>query len=152
MGGANTDPGNFKIHKVIEQLSLKSEVTFYQNLPRCEFVNLLRYSKMIVGNSSAGLLEAASLKLPAINVGARQRGRLSGSNVIFTDGTYENIINAIQAALSDDFQANLQRIVNPYGDGNSSVMAAQLLKNTDFSKLAKKPEDPLNENREIYNV
>jgi UDP-N-acetylglucosamine 2-epimerase len=107
---------------------------------------------MIVGNSSAGLLEAASLKLPAINVGARQRGRLSGSNVIFTDGTYENIINAIQAALSDDFQANLQRIVNPYGDGNSSVMAAQLLKNTDFSKLVKKPEDPLIENREVYNV
>jgi UDP-hydrolysing UDP-N-acetyl-D-glucosamine 2-epimerase len=152
IGGANTDPGNFEIHKVIEQLSQKNEVTFYQNLPRCEFVNLLRYSKMIVGNSSAGLLEAASLKLPAINVGARQRGRLSGSNVIFTDGTYKNIINAIQAALSDDFQVNLQRIVNPYGDGNSSVMAAQLLKNTDFSKLVKKPEDPLNENREVHNV
>ncbi len=152
MGGTNTDPGNFRIHKVREQLSLKNEVTFYQNLPRCEFVNLLRYSKMIVGNSSAGLLEAASLRLPAINVGARQRGRLGGSNVIFTDGTYENIINAIQAALSDDFQANLQRIVNPYGDGNSSVMAAQLLKNTDFSGLVKKPEDPLNEKREVFSV
>jgi UDP-hydrolysing UDP-N-acetyl-D-glucosamine 2-epimerase len=146
MGGANTDPGNFEIRKVIERLSLKKEVTYYQNLPRCEFVNLLRYSKMIVGNSSAGLLEAASLKLPAINVGARQRGRLCGSNVIFTDGTYENITNSIQTALSDDFQANLQRIENPYGDGNSSIIAKQLLKSMNFSKLVKKIEDPLNEN------
>lgn len=152
IGGANTDPGNFKIHKILEQLSLKKEVTFYQNLPRSEFVNLLRCSKMIVGNSSAGLLEAASLKLPAINVGQRQRGRLCGPNVIFTDGNYEGIVNAIQVALSDEFQAQLETIINPYGDGKSSVIASQLLKNIDFSKLVKKPEDPLNDNREVYNV
>ncbi len=144
IGGTNTDPGNFQILDILEQLSLKSEVTFYKNLPRTEFVNLLRYSKMIVGNSSTGLLEAASLKLPAINVGGRQFGRLCGSNVIFSNGTYEDIVHSIKVALSDDFQSQLQTLKNPYGDSNSSVIAAKLLKDINFAEIIKKSEDPLN--------
>lgn len=144
IGGTNTDPGNFQILEILEQLSLKNEITFYKNLPRIQFVNLLRCSKIIVGNSSAGLLEAASLKLPAINVGRRQRGRLCGSNVIFSSGTYDDIVQSIKVALSDDFQSQLQMLKNPYGDGNSSVTALKLLKDINFTKILKKPEDPLN--------
>lgn len=147
LGSSNTDPGNFKLNQALEQLSQKNEVTFYRNLSRRDFINLFRNSKIIVGNSSAGLLEAASLKLPAINIGARQRGRLCGSNVVFADGNYESIFTAIHATLSGDFQVKLSTIKNPYGDGNSSDIAAQLLKSIEFSGLVRKTEDPLNGNR-----
>jgi UDP-hydrolysing UDP-N-acetyl-D-glucosamine 2-epimerase len=147
LGAPNTDPGNFRLNQVLEQLSLKSEVTFYRNLSRSEFINLFRNSKIIVGNSSAGLLEAASLKLPTINVGVRQRGRLCGSNVIFADGNYESVFSAIQTTLNDDFQIKLRTMKNPYGEGNSSDIAMQLLKSIDFSGLVKKTEDPLSANR-----
>lgn len=146
LGAPNTDPGNFKLNQIIDELSNHDKITVYRNLSRADFVNLFRNSKIIAGNSSAGLLEAASLKLPAINIGERQRGRLCGSNVIFTDGSLESISTAIQTAQSDAFQAQLRTIKNPYGDGNSSEIALQLLKTIDFQSLLKKPEDPLHAN------
>jgi UDP-hydrolysing UDP-N-acetyl-D-glucosamine 2-epimerase len=147
IGAPNTDPGNFKINQVLENLSQQNEVTYYKNLTRSEFINLFRNSTIIVGNSSAGLLEAATLKIPTINIGARQRGRLCGANVVFTDGSYESIAAALHSVMSPAFQANLKDLKNPYGDGSSSESAAQLLKTYDFSRLVSKPEDPLNVNQ-----
>ena len=147
IGASNTDPGNFNINRTQKKLSKRNEVTFYQNIPRKEFINLFRNSKLIIGNSSAGLLEAASLKLPAINIGKRQQGRLCGSNVIFTDGSYGNISSAIETAMGEDFQISLRNLTNPYGNGNSSQIAAKLLKTIDFTALVKKYEDPLKESK-----
>lgn len=147
LGSPNTDPGNYTINNVLKKLSQAKEVTFYRNLSRNDFVNLLRNSKIIVGNSSAGLIEAASIKLPAINVGVRQRGRLCSSNVIFSDGSYEGIFTSIQTTLSKDFQSSLETLSNLYGNGNSSELAADLLKTISFSEFIKKTEDPLNVNR-----
>ncbi len=143
IGSPNTDPGNYGINRVLESLSINREVTYYKNLPRNDFINLFRNSAMIVGNSSAGLLEAASLKIPAINIGERQRGRLCGKNVIFTDFCYENIVAALELAMSDGFQMGLKDLRNPYGEGNSSEIAARFLKELDLKGLINKPEDPL---------
>ncbi|GAB3414948.1 UDP-N-acetylglucosamine 2-epimerase [Massilia agilis] len=143
LGAPNTDPGNFALLTALEQLARQEQVTLYKNLSRAEFVNLFRAAKIIVGNSSAGLLEAASLKIPAINVGARQRGRLCGANVLFTDGDKASVATAIQTARSSQFQSMLAGLANPYGDGYSSEAAAHLLKTVDFSSLLHKTEDPL---------
>ena len=143
IGSPNTDPGNYNINKVIQDLSNRDEVTYYGNIPRIDFVNLFRSSSLIVGNSSAGLLEAASLKIPAINIGERQRGRLCGKNVIFSNSDYESIDAAVELSMESHFQKNLNEMKNPYGDGNSSEKAVSFLKIHDFSKLVSKPEDPL---------
>jgi UDP-N-acetylglucosamine 2-epimerase len=144
LGAPNTDPGNFALLQALDRLAQMEQVTVYKNLSRPEFVNLFRNAKLIVGNSSAGLLEAASLKIPAINVGLRQRGRLCASNVLFADGDRASIGAALKIATSEEFLAKLDDLVNPYGDGNSSEQAAHLLKTLDFSKLLQKTEDPLN--------
>ncbi len=143
LGATNTDPGNFKLNKTLENISEKNEVTFYKNLSRNYFVNLFKNADLIVGNSSAGLLEAASIPIPAINIGERQRGRLSSSNVIFCDGDLDSIDNAVSLAVSEKFQILLKDIKNPYGDGKSTAIASQLLKTLDFTSLLKKSEDPL---------
>ena len=146
LGAPNTDPGNFVLQQTLEQLAQDERITFYKNLSRGEFITLFRNSKLIAGNSSAGLLEAASLKIPAINIGLRQRGRLCAANVIFTDGSVEQFNAALATAESAEFQERLRTLSNPYGDGHSAKVAAALLTSIDFAPLLKKPEDPLHAN------
>jgi UDP-hydrolysing UDP-N-acetyl-D-glucosamine 2-epimerase len=143
IGAPNTDPGNFSLTQALETLAKKPEVTFYRNLSRAHFINLFRHARLIAGNSSSGILEAASLKMPAINIGERQRGRLCGKNVIFTDGQLINIRNAVKETQSMPFQETLKNLRNLYGDGKSTETAAHLLKIIDFAGLLKKTEDPL---------
>lgn len=144
VGAPNTDPGNFELVSALTQLSKKEQVTFYGNLARSEFINLLRHVSIIVGNSSAGIVEAASLKLPAINIGARQRGRLCGKNVVFCGGELIEIRQALDTVLSKAFQQELTTLINPYGNGRSAETVVELLKTVDFAFLLSKPEDPLN--------
>lgn len=146
VGSPNTDPGNFHLFQTLSELSVRPEVTFYHNLSRTDFVNLMRNTQVMVGNSSAGLLEAATLKLPAINIGLRQKGRLCSANVIFVDGQYQSILKALETISGDEFQATLTHLKNIYGDGHSSELAVDFLKATDFLTLIKKTEDPLNAN------
>ncbi|MCC2636674.1 MAG: UDP-N-acetylglucosamine 2-epimerase [Moraxellaceae bacterium] len=143
IGLPNTDPGSFGVVAAIERYAGHEGVTFYRNLPRSCFVNLMRVARLIVGNSSAGLLEAPSVPLAAINIGKRQRGRLAAANVIFTEGDAGSIRAAITTALSPAFQQELAGMDNPYGDGRSSLRALDLIKSLDFSALLRKTEDPL---------
>jgi UDP-hydrolysing UDP-N-acetyl-D-glucosamine 2-epimerase len=82
LGAPNTDPGNHRLIGALDRLDRDSRVTFYRNIGRNLFVNLMRQSALITGNSSAGILEAPSLRMPAINIGKRQRGRLAALGVI----------------------------------------------------------------------
>jgi len=143
LGASNTDPGNFKLTQVLDELGRQPQVTFYRNLSRTGFINLFRHSSLIAGNSSAGILEAATLKLPALNIGLRQRGRLHGGNVIFSGGGLDEIRVAIATAQTPAFVKALQDLQNPYGDARSSETAARLLKTLPFDQLLRKTEDPL---------
>ncbi len=143
IGASNTDPGNAMLMATFQRLDADDRVTFYRNLGRVDFVNLLRHASLIIGNSSAGLLEAASVKLPAINVGARQRGRMAGENVVFCDGDLPSIHQAVARVRSDEFAATLRDLHNPYGDGHSAERAAALIRELDFGALLAKTEDPL---------
>lgn len=144
VGTPNSDPGNIKIRKTIEEFSKKySDVTSYGNLPRKEFISLFKACSLIVGNSSAGLLESASIPIPCINIGERQRGRLCAENVIFVDTTKSSITDAIKHVSSATFKENLKFILNPYGKGDSAQKAFDLIKSINFNSLLLKKEDPL---------
>lgn len=144
IGAPNADPGNALLLTAIQKLSQAPEVTYYGNTSRSFFVNLMRHAALMVGNSSAGLLEAASVGLPVINLGERQRGRLCGCNVVFSDGDTPSFRAALDRVESKEFRAGMRTLVNPYGDGNSEARAVKLLKQIDFNALLKKTEDPLN--------
>ena len=89
----------------------------------------MRYSLLIIGNSSSGLLEAPTYNIPAVNIGRRQDGRVSGLNVIHTDFCETKIKKAIEQALSNDFKRMLEKDgFNPYGDGNSSENILKIVK------------------------
>jgi UDP-hydrolysing UDP-N-acetyl-D-glucosamine 2-epimerase len=144
IGAPNSDPGNASLLTVIQELALAPEVTFYGNTSRAYFVNLMRHAELMVGNSSAGLLEAASVGLPVINLGERQRGRLCGGNVVFSEGDTASFLVALDHVSSEGFLFGMRSLVNPYGDGHSEARAVELLKQIDFCAILKKTEDPLN--------
>ncbi len=142
----NTDPGSRNVIKVIEELKSDTDnFYFYKNLDSEMFLSLYKNAKIQVGNSSAGIIESASIPLPVVNVGLRQKGRVANSNVIFCETDEENISIAIDKALSSDFLENIKTIRNIYGDGNSVKKSFEYLQKINFKDFLYKTEDPLKE-------
>lgn len=126
----NSDAGNREIINVIDSYVLKHDNLFtFKNLDRLNYINLLRNATSLIGNSSSGLYEAPSFNLPAINIGSRQRGRISAENVIFIEHNKKNIIKAIDKVRNDtNFIEMVNKCVSPYGDGNTTEKVIKVLK------------------------
>jgi UDP-hydrolysing UDP-N-acetyl-D-glucosamine 2-epimerase len=139
----NTDPGHSRIVEMIRRHEADPDCWFFMNLDREWFLSLYKQARFIIGNSSSGILEAASIPLPAINVGLRQKGRLAGENVIFCDADRGSIRQAIAATLQPAFRESVAKMKNLYGDGQSAVKAYNYIQRTDFSAIQLKTEDPL---------
>ncbi len=139
----NTDPGNKDIINVIKNFENKTNFRFYKNLNRDKFLSLYKRANFLIGNSSSGILEAATVPIPVINVGLRQKGRTAAQNVVFCESDKESINKAIKKISKDTFKNIIKDIKNPFGDGNSAQKAYNVLKHNDFKKLLYKVEDPL---------
>ena len=126
----NSDAGSDEIIKAYQEYSKKypEKFTLFQNLDRQMYVSLLNHAEFLIGNSSSGVVEVASLGLPAINIGMRQRGRLHGDNVIFVDNDIKQVTDAISKARTDsDFLEMVKQKKNPYGEGNSGDKVMKVL-------------------------
>ena len=93
---------------------------------------------MVVGNSSSGLIEVPSFKIPTINIGDRQRGRLKSKSVIDCKPIKDSIIKAFEIAKSTSFKKSLDSLENLYGTGNSSDKIMTVLRNIDIKGVLKK--------------
>ena len=92
------------------------------------YLSLLGHADLMIGNSSSGLIEAPSFGLPVVNVGARQRGRLRGANVIDVEPSREDILRGIEAAQAPAFRARARAAANPYGDGRAAPRIVEVLR------------------------
>ncbi len=121
----NNDAGSKKIIKVLKNSNYK----IVKTLNLREYKTLLSNASVLIGNSSSGIHEAATFKIPVINIGTRQNGRLKPKNVINTGYNSKQIQNKISYVLNNKkFQKNLKNLKNPYGDGDSSKRIIKLLK------------------------
>ncbi len=124
----NSDAGGQQMIRAIREYESLPFLHTAKNIPRLEFVNLMRRASCLLGNSSAGILEAPLLKLPVLNVGNRQRGRLHAENVQFVLHDKDQIVEALRRAIFDQgYRAIVAECSNPYGDGHSSVRIADIL-------------------------
>jgi len=99
-----------------------------ENLGTQGYFSLMKFATAMVGNSSSGIIEAASFDLPDVNIGTRQAGRVRGGNVIDVDYPRDSIADGIRKATDPQFRADLQGIQNPYGDGTASELICDSLK------------------------
>lgn len=93
------------------------------------FISLLSHASLFIGNSSSGIIEAPSLKIPTINVGIRQSGRLAADSVISCNGSFDAVYSAVQLALSAEFKAICNVCTNPYDSGEVASKIVDVLKN-----------------------
>lgn len=121
--GANADTGSNIIYNKVKRYVKSNNFLYFTSLKTEEYLSLVKNSLGLIGNSSSGLIEVPSLKVPTINLGDRQLGRVKGKSVIDSDVKKENIISAIKYSQSNEFQAILKNSINPYRKENSLEIA-----------------------------
>ena len=99
------------------------------SLGQRRYFSCIHHCDAVVGNSSSGLLEVPTFGKGTINIGSRQKGRLAASSVIHSDPDRDSIIKSLMRLYSGDFQACLQQVESPYGQGNAANMIIEILNN-----------------------
>jgi len=124
----NADAGGRAMIEVIKNYQHNPNIRTFKSLEHRDFLQLLRISSVLVGNSSSGIIEAPSFGLPVVNVGSRQKGRQKAENVIDAGYNTPDIVQAIHRSLNDtEFRRKVKAAKNPYGDGNSSRKIVAIL-------------------------
>lgn len=118
---ANADAGGRQINEIWDTEAKKHDNwKVIASLGAKRYLSALKYAKMMLGNSSSGIIEAPVLHVPTVNIGDRQKGRMMASSVICCDSSSKEIVEAMTLALSDDFQRVAADTVCPFGDGHTS--------------------------------
>lgn len=125
----NADTGGRLVAERIRAFAgANSRAVILDNLGTQAYFSMMNISAAMIGNSSSGIIEAASFGLPVVNIGTRQAGRIRGSNVIDVLDGKDAIVDGIQRALLPAFRASLQERRNPYGAGNASEVIVSRLR------------------------
>ena len=136
---ANADAQGARINTRLEMMCQQNPERFkwVPHLGHHRYLSCLKHFSVMVGNSSSGLTEAPSFRLPVVNIGDRQQGRLRAANVIDVACSRTAILKGIQRAISPRFRASLRGMRNPYDrfhDGRTSERIKDVLKHVCLSE------------------
>lgn len=126
----NADVKGRTITHMIERYAARQPRTrLVTNLGTQAYFTLMSKAAAMVGNSSSGIIEAPSFRLPVVNIGIRQKGRVRARNVIDVGYERDKIVRGIKKALSPSFRKSLSDMTNPYGDGQAAEPIVSMLRN-----------------------
>lgn len=135
----NADKDGRVLMKMIEDYVAQNvNAHSFTSMGQLNYLSCVAQVDGVIGNSSSGLLEVPSLKRGTINIGDRQRGRLQASSVINCVPEYDDICIALEQLYSSEFQAKLQQVVNPYGEGGASEVIVSTIKSISLDGILKK--------------
>lgn len=136
----NADSGSqYIIEKLNQFQKSNSNVYLFENLGILKYLSVMKLCGAVVGNSSSALVEAPYLKIPVVNIGNRQKGRLMASNIVSCSNKYEDIVDSINKVLSYEFKENVKTTVSLYGEGNTSEEIVKIIETIKLDdKLLKK--------------
>jgi len=127
----NADAGGRKMIKVIKEYEKYDFLHTYKSLPRKDYLSLMKYARLMVGNSSSGTIDTPFFKIPVVNIGTRESVREHAGNKIFVGHNRKQIVRAIKKALFDKkFRKIVQKCKNPYGNGKAGEKITAILKKT----------------------
>ncbi len=135
----NSDSGSSIIKDSFNEIRDTNDLLI-DNLPRFQYLSLLKNCEFIIGNSSSGIIESPSFKKPCINIGRRQKNRFSASNVIQVENiNRNNLEKALKKIKNKRYLLSLNNLRNPYGNGKSShLILEKILKTKIDPKLMSK--------------
>lgn len=136
----NADVGSYgSAREIIDYVnSNKGRAFYFLSLNRTTYLSLLSMVQLVIGNSSSGIIEAPSFRVPTVNIGRRQEGRLRATSIIDCSVDKEAIKLAIDKAFSRDFQIEVYRIDTPYKRNLSSIIIMSILRNVDLTDIMRK--------------
>ncbi len=142
---ANADTQGRLINQRIAEFCQDRPVDYrlYDNLGQQVYLSCLRHLDLMIGNSSSGLIEAPSFKLPVVNIGDRQQGRIKAANVIDVGYAVEEIAAGIRQASARTWRERLEGMTNPYagrGDGRVSFDIKEQLKQVELTEALLKKQ------------
>ena len=139
---ANADSGGKVINQKLEQFCKihPAKYKVVKSLGQINYLSAMKYVDLLIGNTSSGIIEAASFKKPVVNIGDRQKGRLRGENVI--DCNLDSLKESITLALSNSFRNKISNMNNIYGTGAAADFIVDKLINEPISVIKKFRDQP----------
>lgn len=130
---ANADHGGRIINQEIENFVQKDTEKYkiVKNLGQLRYLSAMRHVDLLIGNTSSGIIEAASFQKPVVNIGDRQKGRLRNHNVL--DCQLDNLPETLDKALSATFNAQCRSVKNLFGGGNAADKITRILEKSPFA-------------------
>ena len=139
---ANADAGGHRINEMLSRYSKTHEnLKLFDSLGMKKYLSAVQHSKFVIGNSSSGIMEAPALGVPAVDIGNRQKGRISGKSIVHCSVDYKEIKKAVNEVLDVVFLESIEQENNPYGDGCTSNKILEIIKeelSTEISSLKKR--------------
>ena len=126
------------IKLIKSKLKNKKNCLIVKNLGIKNYYSVLNFSDLMIGNSSSGIIESASFKIPTINFGDRQEGRSKTSSVVDCKAIKKEILKSIKKIYSKKFRKKLINTKNPYESKNSSDKIFKIIKKTVLPSNLKK--------------
>lgn len=105
----------------------------FTSMGQLRYISALKYVDVVVGNSSSGVIETPSFKVPTLNIGVREKGRIMADNVICVEQNSDAIASAFTVALSSEFRESLSTMINPYEKQGTSKNISEILQKTELS-------------------
>lgn len=128
----NSDAGSTSVRTALEEAAASGQIQMFTHLTRPTFIELMAAADLMIGNSSSGIIEAATFGTPVINIGSRQNLRERNPNVVDVGTGVNDIAQAIGAALS----VKRYPRTNVYGDGHASERIVEILATVDLTALS----------------
>tara|TARA_B100000900_G_C20120545_1_gene529743 strand:- start:104 stop:574 length:471 start_codon:yes stop_codon:yes gene_type:complete len=136
----NSDTGGRVIFDMINnfvKINQQNAVSFV-SVGQRNYLSIMKRVDLVIGNSSSGIIEAPFFKIPTINLGDRQKGRIQGQTIINSILESNSIIKSINVGLSDEFNNKIKNSRNPYGNENASKKILDVLSKVDLKQLINK--------------
>lgn len=125
---SNADQGGARINALLDEAAEQMpHLHVFPSLGIRRYLSLMRYAELVLGNSSSGILEAPAFRIPTVNIGNRQKGRLQVASILNCGSGCPSICAAMEKAMTEDMKQQCLQVENPYGDGHAAPRIAQAM-------------------------
>lgn len=127
---ANADTNGRIVNELIDKYAVQNSerACAIMSLGQKRYLSALKYCRIVIGNSSSGIIEAPSFGKPIINIGDRQKGRICADSVINCGYTQQEIQRAMETALTEEFENKARNCRNPYEKENTAANIISVIK------------------------
>ena len=123
---SNADQGGARINELLDEAEKRVDnLHVFTSLGVRRYLSLMKYSELVLGNSSSGIIETPAFHVPTVNIGDRQRGRLQSESIINCGTSKDEIVMSIHRAMTDEHKEVCLKVVSPYGDGHAAKQIAE---------------------------